>query len=123
MPHSVTTNQPLTELPKGGGSATQRVEAANTTVVLTDEEFARLPSNIFSSGKLTDAGANADPYDAVSLQAATVAAPAALTAPATFNATTYTATEVNALRNDVAALRTTVANLITALRGAGRPMA
>lgn len=47
-----------------------------------------------------------------------VADPAALTAPADI-AATYTEAEVQALRNDVAALRTTVANLLASLRSAG----
>lgn len=50
--------------------------------------------------------------------AATVAAPSAMTAPATMNAA-YTQTEVQALRTDVANLRTTVNTLITNLKNAG----
>jgi uncharacterized secreted protein with C-terminal beta-propeller domain len=51
-------------------------------------------------------------------KATTVAAPSALTAPTTMNAA-YTQTEVQALRTDVANLRTTVNTLITNLKAAG----
>lgn len=52
------------------------------------------------------------------ISGAAVTDPAAMTAPATF-AATYTAAESEALRADVAALRTTVINLLTSLRDAG----
>lgn len=59
----------------------------------------------------------ADPtQDAI--EAAAVSDPAALTAPADI-AATYTEAQVQALRNDIAALRTTVAALLTSLRDAG----
>jgi hypothetical protein len=122
MAHSVRTNFALTQLPLGGGSATQRVEAADTTVLLTDEEFARLPSTIFSNGTLDDLGAVSSDGDAVTSQAVVVAAPAALASAATAGANP-TAAEHDALRADVAALRTTVANLLVALKGTGKPMA
>jgi hypothetical protein len=51
-------------------------------------------------------------------KSATVAAPSAMTAPATMNAA-YTQSEVQQLRTDVSNLRTTVANLLTALKNAG----
>lgn len=51
-------------------------------------------------------------------QAATVAAPAAMTAPGTMGAS-YTQAEQNQLRTDVANLRTTVASLLTSLKNAG----
>lgn len=51
-------------------------------------------------------------------KATTVAAPAAMTAPATMNAA-YTQAEVQALRTDVANLRTTLNTLITNLKAAG----
>lgn len=47
-----------------------------------------------------------------------VAAPAAMTAPTTMNAA-YTQSEVQNLRNDVAALRTTVANLLAQINAGG----
>jgi uncharacterized protein YceH (UPF0502 family) len=50
--------------------------------------------------------------------AATVAAPAAMTAPANMNAA-YTQAEVQQLRTDVANLRTTVNSLVTNLKNAG----
>lgn len=59
----------------------------------------------------------ADP-DSDTIGAAAVANPAALTSPADIG-TVYTEAEVQALRNDVAALRTTVQSLLTALRDAG----
>lgn len=60
--------------------------------------------------------------DSVNVQGADVAAPAALTAPAVISAV-YTQTEVQALRNDVAALQATVAALEVALSGPGRALA
>lgn len=48
----------------------------------------------------------------------TVANPAALTAPATMSGT-YTQAEVQKLRADIAALRTTLDTLVTELRNAG----
>lgn len=50
--------------------------------------------------------------------ATTVAAPAAMTAPATMNAA-YTQAEVQQLRTDVSNLRTTVASLLANLKTAG----
>lgn len=121
MAHSVRTNRALTQLPMGSGTETQRVEAVDTVVLLTDDEFARLPSNVFSNGTLDDLGAVSDDGDAVSTQATVVAAPAALTSAAAVAAPTQA--EYDALRADVAALRTTVANLLVALKGTGKPMA
>lgn len=51
-------------------------------------------------------------------KADTVAAPSSLTAPADI-AATYTESEVQALRNDISNLRTTVSALLTALKNAG----
>lgn len=121
MPRSVRTNFALTQLPKGSGTETQRIEAAETVVLLTDEEFARLPSDIFTDGALDDLGGVGAPGDSVSTQAAVVAAPAALTSAVA--AAAPTKGEYDALRADVVALRTTVANLLVALKGAGKPMA
>lgn len=52
------------------------------------------------------------------ISAAAVADPAALTAPADI-AAVYTEAQVQAIRDDVAALRTTLVNLLTSLRNAG----
>ncbi len=52
-------------------------------------------------------------------QAATVAAPAAMTSAAITGGESPTEAEHNALRADVVALRTTVANLLTELKAAG----
>lgn len=120
MPHSVRTNVTLTQLPLGPGSDTQRVELVDTVVLLTDAEFARLPSNIFSNGTLDDLGPVAGAGDSVAVQAPMVAAPAALTSAAAVAAPTKP--EYDALRADVVALRTTVANLLVAIKGAGLPM-
>lgn len=122
MAHSVRTNYPLTHLPLGGGSATQRVEATDTTVLLTDEEFARLPSNIFSNGTLDDLGAVPSSGDAVTVQAVVVAAPAALTSAAAAGANP-TKAEHDAVVADLSALRITLANTLVALKGTGKPMA
>lgn len=122
MAHSVRTNKALTQLPLGGGTNTQRIEATDTTVLLTEEEFARLPSDIFSNGTLDDLGSVAGAGDAVSAQAAVVAAPAAVTSVVAAGAAP-TKAEYDALRADVVALRTTVANLLVALKGTGKPMA
>ena len=59
----------------------------------------------------------ADPSRA-NVSGGAVSAPSALTAPATM-AGTYTQTEVQQLRTDVANLRTTVNTLVTALKNAG----
>ena len=59
----------------------------------------------------------ADP-DADPIAATAVANPAALTSPADI-AATYSETAVQQIRDDVAALRTTVQSLLTSLRNAG----
>jgi hypothetical protein len=123
MAHQVRTNFSLTQLPLGGGTETQRIEGVDVVVTLSNEEYLRLPSDIFSDGALDYVGPVADGGDQVVTQATTVAAPVALTSPATFNATTYTASEVNALRVDVNNLRTTLVNTLAALKGTGKPMA
>lgn len=61
--------------------------------------------------------------DAVYVQAAVVAAPAALTSAAITGGESPTEAEHNALQADVAALRTTVAAILTSLKGSGKPMA
>ena len=122
MSHNVRTNLALIQLPKGSGTDTQRIEISGTTVLLTNDEYNRLPSSAFTSGDLTDLGVVADVGGSpVTVQAAFVTAPAALTAPADLGAT-YTQANVNALRTDVAALRTTLNAVLTALQAAGGPM-
>lgn len=125
------------QLPNGGSYD------AGDVVVLTDEEFAQIDADLIP-GTIIDNGGLADD-DLVNVQAATVAAPAALTssAPAALTSAALTGGEspteaehnalqadvaalhadLTAAQADVAALRTTVANLLTALKGAGKPMA
>lgn len=65
---------------------------------------------------------NVDPDEAAlraADQASVVAAPAALTSAALTGGESPTEAEHNALQADVAALRTTVANVITELKSAG----
>lgn len=121
MSHQVRTNRALTHLPSGSGTDTQRIEATNTVVTLSDAEFARIPSTYFSNGTLTDLGAVANPGDNVYTQTTAPAAPAALTAPADLGAA-YSQANVNALRADVLALSTVVTNLVNALKGTGKPL-
>lgn len=91
------------------------------TVVLTDAQFDEIRDALIP-GTIIDNGATGELGDAVVTQAATVAAPAALTATAAAGAAP-TAAEFDALLADVTALRTTVAAILTALKGAGKPMA
>lgn len=121
MSHQVRTNRALTHLPSGSGTETQRIEATNTVVTLSDAEFARIPSTYFSNGTLTDLGAVANPGDNVYTQTTAPAAPAALTS-AVAAGTTPTKAEYDALRADVLALSTVVTNLVNALKGAGKPL-
>jgi hypothetical protein len=100
------------------------VPNAQTTVTIDETFFDQIPASMFSGNHLQDMGGVPDPTDAVSTQAANVPAPAALTTTQTAGAT-YTTTEqamVNALKADVTALRGTVAALLTALTGTGKPM-
>lgn len=60
----------------------------------------------------------ADPATDFSPSGATVTDPPALTAPADI-AAVYTEAEVQALRNDIAALRGTVVSLLASLRAVG----
>jgi hypothetical protein len=101
--YQVRTRVPAVEV---GG---QFYPDANTVVTLSNEEYSSLSPRAFVD-QLTDLGyvAGSDGVRAtyVSQSAAlTSSQAAALTAPATFNAT-FTAAEANALRTDVAALRT-----------------
>lgn len=122
MSHSVRTNLPLLQVPMGPGTDTRRIEATNTTVTLTDAEYARIPSSAFSSGDLTDLGPVSDSGDSVATQAAFVAPAAALTAAAAAGANP-TKAEFDALLADVTALRTKLNAALSALQGAGKPMA
>lgn len=98
------------------------VPNAQTTVNITSDAFNSIPASMFSGGHLQDMGAVPDGTDAVVTQAPFVAAPAAMTAPADLGAA-YSQANVNALRTDVANLRGTVAALLTALQGTGKPQA
>lgn len=113
MPRSIKTLVPLVEVPGHG-----RIEAAQTTIILTDDEYSDIQPEAFSTNKLQDLG----PTGPMSVQANFVTNAAALTAPATFNATTYTASELNALRTDVAALQAKINAILAALRVNGGPM-
>lgn len=103
------------QLPNG------RAYNAGATVILTDEEFDRLDPDVIGT-RVIDQGRVASSGDAVVTQAAVVAAPAALTSTNAAGANP-TQAEFNALRADVSALRGTVADLLTALKGTGKPMA
>ena len=99
------------------------------TLTISDEAYAKIPSSSFhasdASKPLVDNGAVGSANDAVVVQAPVVAAPAALTTTQTADGT-YDANEqamLNALKADMTALRTTVANLLTALKTPGGPMA
>jgi|SRR3954462_6840145 hypothetical protein len=101
--YQVRTRVPAVEV---GG---QFYPDTNTVVTLSNEEYSQLSPRAFVD-QLTDLGfvAGSDGVKAAFVaQAAalTSAQAAALTAPATFNAT-FAAAEANALRTDVAALRT-----------------
>jgi hypothetical protein len=118
-----------------------RVDAAQTTVSITNEAFAQIPAGALGV-QIQDMGGVADPSDLVSTQAPFVAVPAAVTSvqEATANANTQTASYVqadvqtiaalanslkikyNAAQADIAALRGTVASLLVALKGSNKPM-
>jgi hypothetical protein len=108
------------------------------TLTISDEAYAKIPSTNFHASDgtkpLIDNGAVGTTNDTVVVQAAVVAAPAALTSSqeATANATDLATaqalanslkTKYNALQADVAALRTVVANTLTNLKTPGGPMA
>jgi hypothetical protein len=94
------------------------------SAVLTDEQFAQLPSSLFP-GTLIDGGVIGSGSDAVTTQAVDVANVAALSSASTANATDLASAEAlaNALKADVATLRTALNSLLTNLRVAGGPMA
>lgn len=135
MPHSITTVKPLVTLPGNDGQMSLRIDAAGSTVILTDAQYALIPQQAFSpDGWLTDNGPVAVSGDAVIAQGSAVAAPAALTSSqnATAAASDLTTSEAlanalktsyNALQADVAALHTTVAALVTNLSGSGKALA
>ena len=102
-------------LPNGG------MYDAGATVILTDSEFAKIRQSLIP-GTVVDNGIVAGVEDSVITQAAVVAAPAALTSAAAAGATP-TKAEFDKVVADLTALRTTVANLLTALKGSGKPMA
>lgn len=101
-------------LPNGG------TYKAGDVVTLTDAQFEQLSKSTFANGTLVDNGPVGDASDAVVAQAAAVAAPPALTSAQAAAAPTQA--QFNALQTDVANLRTTVANTLAALKGAGKPM-
>lgn len=115
MLHSVTIAAGKTQvlLPNGV------VYDAADTVILTEDQYRRIPQDLFPGTVVYTA---AVPEDEVTTQGATVAAPAALTSAAAAGSTP-TKAEFDALRADVVALRTTVASLRTALVGVGKPLA
>jgi len=94
-----------------------------STAVVSETVYAAM----VAAGRITDgtislaASAPVDD-DPVSIQAPFVAAPAALTS-ANAAGSTPTQAEFNALRTDLTNLRNTQAALLTALKGAGKPMA
>lgn len=94
---------------------------AGETAVLSDEQYAQIAATSLDGSPLIDNGPVAATGDEVVDQAASVAAPAALTSAQIGAAPTQA--NFNALQADVAALRTTLAAALTALKGAGRPMA
>jgi hypothetical protein len=91
-------------------------------VTLTDAQYQMIPSANLDGNPLVDLGPIGEPGDATVVQAANVAAPAALTSAAASGGEPPTEAEFNALRTDVANLRTTVASILTSLKGAGKPM-
>jgi hypothetical protein len=110
------------------------VPNANTTVNITSDAFNSIPASMFSGNHLQDMGAVPDGTDAVVTQAPFVTNPAAVTSvqEATANATDLATAQAlanslkikyNAAQVDIAALRGTVNTLLTALKGAGLPMA
>lgn len=115
MPRIVTiaSGKNNVQLPNGG------LYQAGQSAVLSDAEFARIPTSLFP-GTVVDGGFSGD---GVTVQAATVAAPAALTSAAATGGDAPTEAEYNALRTDVSNVRTTLANTLTALKGTQKPMA
>lgn len=115
MLHSVTIASGKTQILLPNGHAYD----AGETVLLSEAQYARL--NQDAVGTLYTYNGPV-PDDEVITQAANVAAPAALTATAAAGANP-TKAEFDALLDDVTALRTKVAAILTALTGSGKPMA
>jgi hypothetical protein len=113
MARRVKTLVRLVTLPGYG-----RVDEANTTITLTDEQYDAIPDEAFSGSKVEDLG----PVDNVVTQAAFQAQVAAITSVAAAGANP-TKAEYDALRNDVIAIRTTLNGLLTKLQVAGGPQA
>jgi hypothetical protein len=103
MPHAVRVNKANTNLPNGF------YYPVNANVVLSDEQFARLASDIFTSGTCTDMGVVGMAGEAVTTQGP------AVTLTSTQIAGAPTQAQYNALQADVAALN-------TALSGPGKAL-
>lgn len=125
MAHSVVARFPHVALPDG-----QVLEKVGSTANVSNTVFDALSDAgvvggsgaalVSDGGVVTDTHLDGD--DAVSLQAAVVAAPAALTSAAATGGDAPTEAEYNALRTDVANLRTTLAATLAALKGTDKPM-
>jgi len=102
-------------LPNGGSYN------AGAEVTLSDDEFSKIAATALGD-EVLDLGA-VDADDFVSVQAAHVAAAVALTSAPITGGESPTEAEYNALQADVAALRTKLNAVLTALTGAGKPMA
>lgn len=143
MPHKISIRSGFKVNLPGIGE----VNGPKTDLVISDETYEQIGPDSFhasdSTKPLVDGGFVSETGDAVVVQASVVAAPAALTATAiaAANAATQTGsyvqadvqtiatlanelkTDYTALLADVTALRTTVANMLTAMKTAGGPMA
>lgn len=126
MSRTIKTLVANVEVPGSGN-----IETAQTILTISDENFQRIPAAAFTASKLQDLGSTTG---AVSVVAPFVAAPAALTSAqnATANGSDPATTQAlanalkvsyNALQVDVAAVRTTLAATLVALKTAGGPMA
>lgn len=115
MARSITVNSDNVEIEGEPYDSGDTVEVSNST-------FNELTAaGRFSSGLLTDNGVVGTDDDEVQAQGDYVADVPDLTAPADISAT-YTEAEVQALRDDLAALHSTVNSLLAALRGDGKPL-
>jgi hypothetical protein len=104
MARGVRVNKANTNLPNGF------YYPVNANVVLSDDEFARLAFDVFSSGTLTDLGQQGVAGQQVTTQGAHVALTSSQIAAAPTQA------NYNALQADVAAI-------VASLSGAGKAMA
>jgi hypothetical protein len=117
---SVPTGTVGVKLPNG------QTYIVGQSAVLTDEQFALLNPLSLTDGTLTDNGVTGPSGDQVTTQGVVVTAPAALTSSQVVSGTVTLpnlAVAYNALQVDVAALRTTLAALITSLTVAGGALA